>query len=51
MIYNTLMKKRIGLFLDIEKTSRGAFQDAFYTIQNLKKFIRSALSLLSTYKN
>jgi len=46
MTYNTLMKKRIGLFLDTEKTSGGAFQDAFYTIQNLKKFNKSGIEFV-----
>ena len=41
-----MMKKRIGLFLDTEKTSGGAFQDAFYTIQNLKKFNKSGIEFV-----
>ena len=40
------MKKRIGLFLDTEKNSGGAFQDAFYTIQNLKKFNKSGIEFV-----
>ena len=40
------MKKRIGLFLDTEKTSGGAFQDALYTIQNLKKFNKSGIEFV-----